>query len=184
MPTQFNILWKLGSASGWSILISIGVVVLLALLVWVIIKGCKPKARLSTVGMIAAGATALLLVVQLVPAVAAINLKSTVNDAHEFANTLIDSNIIEGGYFDPASDYVDTIAAEAHSFLNNFITKALLIALVETIIGISIVIFTLESGSRAPNYGRRGTPVRGNKSNHNISRYGKSHSNRSRRHRI
>lgn len=97
MPTQFNILWKLGSASGWSILISIGVVVLLALLVWVIIKGCKPKARLSTIGMIAAGATALLLVVQLVPAVAAINLKSTVNDAHEVVNTLIDSDIINGG---------------------------------------------------------------------------------------
>lgn len=130
--------------------------------------------------MIAGAVTVVLLMIQFIPAVAAYDLKSTVNDTQDFANSLVSNTMGENGSF--ATDYVDTLADQAHSYLDSFIKKALLIALAEAVIGISIVVLTLET-AHAPGFGRRGAPVRKN-SNHIITRNGKSHPNRSRRHRL
>lgn len=183
MPSQFSLFWKLGSNAGWSILISLGIVVLLAVIVVVVITAVKPRSRFSPAGKIVGAVTMLLLFIQFVPALAAYNLKSTVNDTQDFANSLLDNSIMGGVKNFGATEYVDTLADQAHTYLNDFIRKALLIALAEAIIGISIVVLTMETGTRMSVKGHRGAPVRHN-SKHIITSHGKSHSHRSRRHRL
>lgn len=187
MPTHFNILWRLASSSGWSLLAGLGAVALVGVVVWVVITLIRPGWRISPVGIVAGSLTLMLLSVQVVPAIGAYRLKSTVRNTQDKVNSLIHSELAQmGGVIsENSSEYVDGLARQTHDYLDNFIRKALLIASVEALAGFSIVVFSMEKPIPASaRNGRRGAPLRSNRTNHIITRNGKSHTYRSRRHRL
>jgi len=88
-----NVILSIFSASfgtlAWSLLIVAALVGLLLLA----IKGFDTRRRPSAVGIIAMTVMSVLMMVEVVPAVAAAGLKSTISDANSGANLLI-SNIL------------------------------------------------------------------------------------------
>ena len=97
MPTHFNILWRLASSSGWSLLAGLGAVALVGVVVWVVITLIRPGWRISPVGIVAGSLTLMLLSVQVVPAIGAYRLKSTVRNTQDVVNSLIDSELAQMG---------------------------------------------------------------------------------------
>lgn len=183
MPTQFNFLWQLGSGAVWPILIGIVSAAIFVAFVWLVIKGLKPNGRLSIIGMLTGALMLILLIIQFVPTLVAFNLKGTIDDISA-SNSLISSRLFGGGISEVTSEYVESFAEKAHSYLDNFIFKSLLIALAEAVICISIVWLTLEESSCPVRHRRGSGNMRINQSNHILTRNGKSYSNRSRRHRL
>lgn len=222
MVSCFTFLWNIFGHSFWSVIIGVVIVLVFVGLIGIIIQATKPRARFSVLGLCIGAVMAVLLVIQVVPAVSAFRLKSEVNEMRDSANSLIINILAIGGGTTPQlndpeqinqaidlisenypfitqfiGDYltelsdsgqlsltgiVDSIADSAIDWLNDIILKSLLIALIEAAIGCSLIYFTMEN---APSGGRRGgAPCRANNNNHTISRNGKSHSYRTRRHRL
>ncbi len=93
----FNLLWQFGAVSFRAFLLSAGAVVLFCAIVWFLIKGFKPDASLSPGGIVVAAITSVLLLVQFVPAIGAYNLKGSIDEVSDFANQLINNELVNGG---------------------------------------------------------------------------------------
>lgn len=90
-----NLVLSLFSHSFWSIVIGLMIVAAITGATVALLKGYNPRARLSGAGIVSLSLTSVLLAVQIIPAVAAFRLKSTVGELRADANTLIAS--ISGG---------------------------------------------------------------------------------------
>lgn len=93
MILSIGIISCLGNSAIWSFAAGVGAVAVFDLLVWIIIKGFVPKGRLSPIGIITAAIASVLLLIQLVPAFAALMLKSNLADGAELANALKNSEL-------------------------------------------------------------------------------------------
>lgn len=184
-----NVILSIFSASfgalAWSLLIVAALVGLLLL----VIKGIDARRRPSAVGIIAMVVMSVLMMVEIVPAIAATGLKSTVNDINSGVNSLTNSALLFGGgnfrglgLEEKIGEATDEVAATAIKSINDYILKKSLIALAIFIVGAVIVFATLET---TPSGSRRGTTrTNNNKSTHRSLSNGKPHFNRSRRHRL
>ncbi len=92
-----NVILSIFSASfgtlAWSLLLVAALVGLLLLA----IKGFDTRRRPSAVGIIAMAVMSVLMMVEVVPAVAAAGLKSTISDVNDGAKALTDSMLPFGG---------------------------------------------------------------------------------------
>ncbi len=183
-----NVILSIFSASfgtlAWSLLIVAALVGLLLLA----IKGFDTRRRPSAVGIIAMAVMSVLMMVEVVPAVAAAGLKSTISDVNDGAKALTDSMLpFGGGNFqgldlEKIGEATDEVADAAIESINDYILKKTLIALAIFIVGVIVVFATLET---VPAGRRRGlSRTNTNKPNHRALNNGKPHSNRSRRHRL
>lgn len=178
-----NIIISLLSHSYQAIIIGLLIVAVIMGLTLAAIKGYNPRARFSPAGMVATAITSLLLAFQFIPTVAAMKLKSTAIETQEGINSLIKSNLPPTGG-GSLTGSVNEIGNAAVDYLSNFILKELLIALAIYIAGVAVICLTLNT--HAPARGLRGpsSRLKSNNSNHIVTRNGKPHSHRSRRHRL
>lgn len=92
-----NIIISLLSHSFQAVVIGLLIVAVIIGLTIAAIKGYNPRARFSPAGVVSAALTSLLLAFQVIPAVAAMKLKSTALETKEGINSLIQSNLLPLG---------------------------------------------------------------------------------------